>query len=56
MEAVSRTVEGRLQEAPVPESEGTAVSLDLIGVDGKDVNESEPTGFDHFASSRMALR
>jgi hypothetical protein len=53
---VSRTFDGRLQETPVPESKGPAVSLDLIRMDGEDVYESEPTGFDHFASSRMALR
>jgi hypothetical protein len=32
------------------------VSLDLIGVDREHVDRSEPVGFSHFASSRMALR
>ena len=56
VEPVSRTFDGRLQETPVPQSKGPAVSLDLIRMDGEDVYESEPTGFDHLASSRIALR
>jgi len=56
VEPVSRTFEGRLQETPIPESKGPTVSLDLIRMDGEDVYERKPTGFDHLASSRMALR
>jgi hypothetical protein len=32
------------------------VSLDLIGVDGEDMSDSQPAWFGHFASSRMAFR
>ena len=56
VEPVSGTFDGRLQETPIPESKGPTVSLDLIRMDGEDVYESKPTGFDHLASSRMALR
>ena len=56
MKPVSRAFDGRLQETSVSESEGAAVSFDLIRMDGKDVYESEPPGFNHLASSRMALR
>ena len=55
-EPVARTFEGRLQEPTVPEAERPPVSLDLIGMDRENVNEGEPARFDHFASSRMALR
>ena len=34
VEPVSRTFDGRLQETPIPESKGPAVSLDLIRMDG----------------------
>lgn len=56
MESVAGAVEGRLQEPPVPKPEGAAMGLGLIGVDGDNVYDSEPTRFDHLASSRMALR
>jgi len=56
VETISRAFDGRLQETPVSESEGTAVSFDLIRMDCENVYESEPPGFDHLASSRMALR
>jgi len=55
-ESISRTFEGGVQESPIAEAEGPAVSLDLIGVDRENVDRSEPAGFGHFASSRMALR
>ncbi len=56
VEPVLRALNGRFQEAPVSESEGAAVNSDLIRMDGENVYESEPPGFDHLASSRMALR
>ncbi len=55
-EAVSRPFEGRFKEAPIAESEGSAMGLDLISVDGSDVYWRKPTGLGHLASSRMALR
>ncbi len=56
MEAVPRPLEGRLQETPVPETERAAMGLDLIGMDSEDVDEGQPAGLAHLASSRMALR
>ena len=53
---VEGSFEGRFQETTVAESERAPVCLDLIGVDGEDVDNSKPTRFDHLASSRMALR
>jgi hypothetical protein len=32
------------------------VRSDLIGMDGEEVHDREPARFDHFASSRIALR
>ena len=32
------------------------MSFDLVRMDGENMYESKPTGFDHLASSRMALR
>lgn len=54
--AVSGTFEGGFQEAPVPKAEGSAMSLDLIGVDRQNVDRIKPAWLGHFASSRMALR
>jgi hypothetical protein len=56
VEPVSRTFDSRLQKTPVSESKGPAVSFDLIRMDCEDVYESEPAGFVHLASSRMAFR
>lgn len=55
-ESVSRAFESRFKEAPVPKAERSAMSLDLISVDGEDVNRRKPTRLGHLASSRMALR
>jgi len=39
MKAVPGPLEGRLQETPVPETARAAMGLDLIGMDGEDVDE-----------------
>lgn len=56
METVAGAFEGRFQEAPVAEPEGSAVRLYLIRMDGEDVYWRKPAGLGHLASSRMAFR
>ena len=56
VEAVSRTFESGFQEPAVTKAKGSAVSLDLIGVDREDVDGGKPTWLGHLASSRMAFR
>ena len=56
VEPVLGALESGLKKAPISEPGGAAMSSDLIGMDGENVYESKPTGFDHLASSRMALR
>jgi hypothetical protein len=56
VESVLWALECRFEETPISKSEGAAMGFDLIRVDGENVYESKPTGFNHLASSRMALR
>ena len=54
--SVFGTFKRRFKETPIPKSGRAAVRFDLIRMDGKNMYESKPTRFGHFASSRMALR
>ena len=55
-ESVARAPESGLEQATVTHADSASMGLDLIGMDGEDVDRCEPPGLAHLASSRMALR
>jgi len=56
MALIPRTFEGRFQKPPITKAARPAVGLDLIGVDGENVDHTKPAWLGHLASSRIALR
>ncbi len=56
LKPVSGPFQSRLEKITIPKSERTAVGLDLVGVDRKDVGGRQPDGLAHLASSRIAFR
>lgn len=54
--SISGALEGGLQESAIPKAVGSAMSLNLVRMDGENMRDNEPTRFGHLASSRIALR